>query len=277
MKKLRNTILILTVIVTTVSIGHAQVGEPSKGAVASMKTEEIEYTADGVKMKGYIAYIPNEKNKLPIVLVMPEWWGYNDYAKMRARKLAELGYFAIVVDPYGDGKEAKNVEEAQKLSGPFYKDPLLGKARLEAAEKKAKTYPQADPRRVGAIGYCFGGAMVLNGAKMGMDFKGTVSFHGGLNGVPAAKGSVKGKILVCHGGDDKFVSANDVNTFRHNLDSVGVKYKFKVYEGATHAFTNPESTANGKKFNLPIAYNEVADNASWEEMRRFLRDVFYTK
>jgi len=196
---------------------------------------------------------------------------------MRARKLAELGYIAMVVDVYGDGKEATTKEEAQKLSGEFYKNPQLGKSRLEAAEKKVESYPQADPRRVAAIGYCFGGSMVLNGAKQGLDFKGVVSFHGGLKGVPAAKGAVKGKILVCHGGADQFVSEADVKEFKQNLDSVGVKYAFKVYPGATHAFTNPDATANGKKFNMPIAYNEAADKASWEDMRKFLRDVFYSK
>jgi dienelactone hydrolase len=119
--------------------------------------------------------------------------------------------------------------------------------------------------------------MVLNAAKMGADFKGVVSFHGGLQGVPAARGSVKGKMLICHGADDKFVSADDVKAFKQNLDSAAVKYLFKVYPNATHAFTNPDATANGKKFNLPIAYNEAADKASWEDIRHFLRDVFYMK
>jgi dienelactone hydrolase len=255
----------------------AQVGEPTKAAIAGMKTEEFFYHEEGVKMKGYVAYVPNEKAKLPVVLIVPEWWGYSEYVKMRARKLAELGYFAMVVDMYGDGKVANTVEEAKKWSGEFYANPKLGDERLEEAEKKVKTFAQADTRRIAAIGYCFGGSMVLNAAKMGMDFKAVVSFHGGLAGVPAAKGVVKSKILVCHGGDDKFVSAEDVKAFKSNLDSVGVRYIFKVYPNATHAFTNPDATATGKKFNLPIAYNEEADKASWEDMRRFLRDAFYAK
>lgn len=255
----------------------AQVGEPPKGALSTMKEEEFTYTSEGTKLKGYVAYVPNAKTKLPVVLIVPEWWGYNEYVKMRARKLAELGYIAMVVDMYGDGKEATTVEEAQKWSGDFYKNPQLGKSRIEAAERKIKTYSQADTRLVAAIGYCFGGSMVLNAAKLGMNFKGVVSFHGGLKGVNATKGSVKGKILVCHGGADQFVTEDDVKEFKQNLDSAGVRYIFKVYPNATHAFTNPEATANGKKFKLPIAYNEEADKASWEDMKKFLRDVFYSK
>jgi len=275
MKKIFSTISIMICMLSQIT--NAQVMEPSKASLAAMKEEEVTYESDGAKMKGFVAYVPNATNKLPIVLIVPEWWGYNAYVKKRAHQLAELGYLAMVVDMYGDGKEAQSVEEAKKLSGTFYGDPKLGKSRIEAAERKARSYKQADPNRVAAIGYCFGGSMVLNAAKMGMNLRGVVSFHGGLQGVPATRNSVKGKILVCHGADDKFVSAEDVAAFKKNLDTVGVKYLFKVYSGATHAFTNPDATENGKKFNLPIAYNEAADKASFEEMRRFLRDVFYKK
>jgi dienelactone hydrolase len=278
MKKQFAKILSMICMMTMMAHGsYAQVGEPPKSSAAAMKEEEFDYGTDEVKLKGFVAYIPNAKAKLPVVLIVPEWWGYNSYVKMRARKLAELGYFAMVVDMYGEGKEAKTVEEAQKWSGDFYKNPNLAKSRLEGAERKLRSYNQADINRVAAIGYCFGGSMVLNAVKMGMDFKGVVSFHGGLQGVPASKGKVKAKVLVCHGADDKFVSAEDVKAFRLNMDTAQVRYLFKVYPGATHAFTNPDATANGKKFNLPIAYNEAADKASWEDMRRFLRDVFYKK
>lgn len=261
----------------TTNVAHAQVGEPSKSAIANMKTEEFDYTTNGTKQKGYIAYVPNEKAKLPIILVVPEWWGYGEYVKSRARQLAELGYFAMVVDMYGDGKVANDPTEAQQLSGAFYKDAQLALTRLQSAEAKAKTYPQADPNRVGAIGYCFGGSMVLTGAARGLDFKATVSFHGGLKGISTTKNAVRGKILVCHGGADKFVSAEDVAAFKQNMDATGTRYYFKEYADATHAFTNPEATATGKKFNLPIAYNEKADKDSWRDMREFLRQVFYAK
>ena len=275
---MKKSFVLIAILITSMTLCYAQPGaELPKEAKAKMKTEEFVYTADGIKMKGYVAYIPNERSKLPVVLVVPEWWGMTEYPKMRARKLAELGYFAMVVDMYGDGKEAKNPDEAKKLSGKFYEDPQLGNKRISAAKQKAETFTQVDKKRIAAIGYCFGGAMVLDAAKSGMDLKGVVSFHGGLEGVHAVRGQVKSKILVCHGGADKFISVDEIKAFRADLDSAGVRYGFKVYPDALHAFTNPDATALGKKFDLPIAYNEAADKASWEDMKRFLREAFYVK
>lgn len=237
----------------------------------AIRGKEVTYKVGGVTCKGYIVYDAAVKDKRPGVLVIPEWWGCNDYTRKRADMLAALGYTAMAVDIFGEGRQAENPEEAKKLSGPFYTDPKLAKSRIDAAEKVLKELAETDAKRIGAIGYCFGGAMILNVAKEGADYKATVSFHGGLDGVPAAKGSVKGKILVCHGADDKFVSAGDVKKFRHNLDSVGAAYTFKEYPGAQHAFTNPASDANGKLFNLPISYNKKADKESWDEMTRFFK------
>ena len=188
--------------------------------------------------------------------------------------LAELGYIAIAVDMYGDGKIAETPEQAQALATPFYKNPNVAKKRIEAAIEKIKSYSETDSNNIAAIGYCFGGSMVLNAAKLGVTLKGVVSFHGGLAGVQAKPNTLKSKILVCHGGDDKFVSADDVKNFKQNLDEVKAEYIFKTYKGATHAFSNPDATANGKKFNMPIAYNEAADKSSWDEMKRFLKSLF---
>lgn len=242
---------------------------------AAIKGEEITYTAaDGTILKSYVAYNENEKGKRPAIIVVPEWWGNNDYSKMRARKLAELGYIAIAVDMYGEGKLAANPTDALAFATPFYKDPQLGKGRLEAAVNKIKEYPQTDATKLAAIGYCFGGSMVLNAAKLGMDFKGVVSFHGGLATVPATAGTTKAKILVCHGGADQFISEADIKNFKSNLDSLKVPYTFNVYPDATHAFSNPDATANGKKFNMPIAYNEAADKKSWNDMKEFFKTIF---
>lgn len=240
----------------------------------SIKGEEVTYTSGGTTLKGYVAYNANQKGKRPAIIVVPEWWGNNDYVKMRARKLAELGYIAIAADMYGDGKIAANPTDAQAFVTPFYKDPQLGKARIEAAVNKIKEYPQTDGEKIAAIGYCFGGSMVLNAAKLGMDFKGVVSFHGGLATVPATQGSTTAKILVCHGAADKFISADDIKNFKSNLDSLKVSYTFIVYPGATHAFTNPQATATGKKFNMPIEYNEAADKKSWNDMKDFFKKLF---
>ena len=133
---------------------------------------------------------------------------------------------------------------------------------------------QVDKNKVAAIGYCFGGTVVLNAATMGAPLVGVVSFHGGLAGIKATKDLLKAKILVCHGGADKFISEEDITNFKKQMKEAYASYDFKVYEGALHAFTNPKSSENGKKFGIPIAYNEAADKASWKDMKAFLKKVF---
>jgi len=239
-----------------------------------IKEENISYTLDGVTYKALVAYDAGQTGKRPAILVVPEWWGFNDYVKSRAKQLATLGYIAMAVDMYGNGKIAANPKEAQALATPYYKNPGLAKTHLDAALKKLEEYKQADPSNVAAIGYCFGGSVVLNAARLGADLKGVVSFHGGLIGAPANKSLLKAKILVCQGGADKFVPEDDVKKFRHEMDSIGADYTFKSYDNATHAFTNPDATANGKKFNMPIEYNAAADKASWIDMQSFFRKIF---
>ena len=244
------------------------------GSSASIKGEEVTYNDGALTLKGYVAYNEKQQGKRPAIIVVPEWWGNNDYTRTRAKMLAELGYIAIAADMYGDGKIAANPTDAQAYATPFYKDPQMGKSRIAAAIKKISSYPQADAGKIAAIGYCFGGSMVLSAAKLGMDLKGVVSFHGGLAGVPATAGTTKAKILVCHGGADNFISAEEIQKFKENLDNVKVPYTFKTYEGATHAFSNPAATATGKKFNMPIEYNEAADKQSWADMKEFLKKIF---
>ncbi len=139
---------------------------------------------------------------------------------------------------------------------------------------KLKENPAADPNKVAVIGYCFGGAMALTMAKLGDDLKGAVSFHGNLNVVPADKNLLKAEILVCHGAADSFIPQTEVDTFKKQMDSIGAKYKFVAYDGATHAFTNPEADEINKKFNLGISYNAAADTASWNEMKSFFDRIF---
>ena len=241
---------------------------------ASIKEDAVEYSADTVKMNGYVAYDANVEGKRPIVLVVPEWWGLTDYPRMRAKQLAQLGYLAMAVDMYGNGKTVDNPTDAQNMSMPFYQDPQMGYKRLMAAAAKIKSDPHADTSKMAAIGYCFGGGMVLNAARLGADFDGVVSFHGSLVGAPAKKGLIKADILVCHGDADPFVPAKDVQAFKKSMDSVGAHYTFKAYPGALHAFTNPGATELGKKFNLPIAYNAAADSASRNDMKEFFGKVW---
>ncbi|HMR93220.1 MAG TPA: dienelactone hydrolase family protein, partial [Chitinophagaceae bacterium] len=157
---------------------------------------------------------------------------------------------------------------------PYYQDPQKALARFHAGHEKLNSYPQTDTSKVAAIGYCFGGTQVLNVARLGEDLKGVVSFHGGLAGVPAKKELLKADILVCHGAADSMVPDEQVNDFKKQLDAIGASYTFKAYEGAKHAFSNPDATENGKKFNLDIAYNAAADTASWAEMKTFFNKIF---
>lgn len=243
-----------------------------------LKEENITYTIDGAKdsliLDGFVVYDENIEGKRPAVLVVHEWWGLNEYAKRRARDLAKLGYIAMALDMYGNGKRGDNPDDAGKLAGPFYQDPAVAKPFFDAAMNKLKSYPQADAGKMGAIGYCFGGAQVINMAKMGEDLKGVVSFHGSLAVIPPVKDQLKAEILVCHGAADPFVPQAEVDLFKKQMDSVGAKYTFKAYAGATHAFTNPDATANGEKFKLPIRYDAAADTASWNDMKSFFADVF---
>jgi dienelactone hydrolase len=232
-----------------------------------IKTAVVLYTANGQESNGFIAYDENRKGKLPIVVIIPEWWGLGDYIKLRAKQIAELGYFAIAADLFGGGKTASNPQEATAYTKPYYTNPELTKTAVEAAIAKAATFPQADTTRVAAIGYCFGGFVVLNATKLGTPLKAVVSFHGGLGGVQPRKGVIQADILICQGGADPFVPEADQLAFKKSMDSVGVHYTFISYPGALHAFTNPNATALGEKFKLPIAYNAAADTASWKDMQ----------
>jgi dienelactone hydrolase len=239
-----------------------------------IKEDNVSYRADTVSMNGYIAYDANREGKRPAILVIHEWWGLTDYTKRRARELADLGYIAMAVDLYGNGKTADNPKDAGNLAEPFYKNPGMMKTRFDAALQKLKTYPQVDSSNIAVMGYCFGGAQALNLARLGEDLKGAVSFHGNLIGVPLDKSKLKADILVCHGAADPFVPKEEVDKFKKQMDAAGVKYTFKAYEGAVHAFTNPDATALGEKFKIPIKYDAAADSASWQDMKDFFSHIF---
>jgi dienelactone hydrolase len=239
-----------------------------------LKEQTVSVHADGDTLICYLAYSDSIKGKRPAVLVIPEWWGLNEYPRKRARMLAQLGYVAMAVDMFGNGRVADSPSAAMTYSGPFYKDPRKAKVRIDSAISKLKTFDVVDPNNIGAIGYCFGGGVLLNTVRLGDDLKGVVSFHGTLIGTPARKDLLRTKILVCHGNADQFVSAKEVALFKKQMDSIGASYTFIGYDSATHAFTNPESTVNGQKFKLPLAYNPKADTASWNAMKDFFASVF---
>lgn len=244
-------------------------------AWAAVKGEEVQYRDGNVVMKGYLAYDDAVKGKRPGVIVVHEWWGHNDYTRKRARMLAELGYTALAVDMYGDGKTADHPDTAGKFSGEVRKNLPLMTARFHAARAVLAKHATVDARRIAAIGYCFGGSVVLEMARQGEDLAGVVSFHGGLTTEhPAKPGKVKASVLVLNGAEDPFVSADSIAAFKKEMETAKVKYTFVNYPGSKHAFTNPDADANGKKFNLPLAYNAIADNESWFQMKSFLGSVF---
>lgn len=270
------TVILLAACHTTPATTTTVAPAASPAADSSgIREETLSFPADGANLRAFVVYNDSLKGRRPAILVLPEWWGLNDYPKMRARMLAKLGYFAMALDVYGDGKVADNPDSAGAWATPFYQHPEKAKARIDAAIAKLKTYDNVDTAKMGAIGYCFGGGLLLNTARLGDgDLKGIVSFHGSLLGTPARKGVLRTKILVCHGNADKFVTPAMVAEFKKQMDSIGADYHFIGYDGATHAFTNPASTATGKKFNMPIEYDPKADTASWDAMKDFFAGLF---
>lgn len=247
-------------------------------AQAAVQGKEVSYRASGTTLKGYIAYDDAVQGKRPGILVVHEWWGHNEYARMRARMLAKQGYTALAVDMYGDGKQAHHPDDAGKFASEVSKNAKLAKARFDAALKLIREQKTVDAGNIAAIGYCFGGSVVLNMARIGEPLKAVVSFHGGLGTEsPAEAGKVKARIASFTGEDDPMIPAAQVAAFRQEMDKAGVTYKAVTYPGAKHAFTNPDADKYGQEFKLPLAYNAAADKASWDEGLAFLADAFKTK
>ncbi len=241
---------------------------------AEINGTEVEYSAEGTTLKGYLAYDDAVKEKRPGILVVHEWWGHNSYARKRAEMLAELGYIALAIDMYGDGKTANHPQDAGKFASETMRNLPAMKARFSAAMGILKKNKLVDAKRIAAIGYCFGGGVVLAMAREGINLNAVVCFHGSLSTEsPAEKGKVKAKILVCTGEEDKFISAEDIEIFKAEMKSGRVDCKVITYPGATHSFTNPAATELGEKFNMPIAYNKAADKKSWEDMKEFFKRV----
>ncbi len=245
-------------------------------AHAAIVGEEVNYQANGVTMKGYLAYDDAIKGKRPGVLVVHEWWGHNEYARKRARMLAELGYTALAVDMYGEGKTAAHPKDAGAFAGEVKKNMDVATARFNAAKTVLAKHSTTDDTKIAAIGYCFGGGIVLEMARRGLDLDAVVSFHGslGTQSPPAKPGQVKASILVCNGEADPFVKPEQITALKQEMKNAKVNFEFKSYPDAKHAFTNPAATENGKKFNIPLAYNEKADKQSWLDMKAFLKKVF---
>jgi len=239
-------------------------------AGAAIHTETLTYKLGETFLKGYLAYDDASKAQRPGVLVVHEWWGLNDYARHRAEMLAKEGYVAFAVDMYGDGKTTRDAKIAGEWSSAVGKDPAVRKARFQAAFDLLAKQPLVKPGEIAAIGYCFGGGTVLAMAKAGLPLKAVVSFHGSLPTDPVPPGTIKAKILACHGAADGFVPPEQVAAFQKSLADAGADWEFVSYAGAKHAFTNPEADKMGLD---GIAYNAAADRRSWSLMRDFLAEA----
>jgi dienelactone hydrolase len=236
---------------------------------------EVEYRAGDFVLKGYLADNPALKGKRPAVLVVHEWWGHNDYARKRARMLAKEGYVALAVDMFGDGKTAQHPDDAGKFAGEVMKNKAVGEARFNAALDFIKQQPTVDPTRIAAIGYCFGGGVVLHMARRGADLKGVVSSHGSLaTDAPAEPGGVKARVLVFNGEADTMIPAEQVAAFKEEMTRAGASFRYVGYPGVKHSFTNPDADSYAKKFGLPVAYDRKSDRDSWKQTLKFLRDIF---
>lgn len=219
-----------------------------------------------------VVYAAKGKKPGPGVIVVHEWWGLNDYARNRARQLAEQGFTAIAVDMYGHGKIADHPKDAKAFMEAAFAEPEKMNARFNAARELLAAERNVDPAKIYGVGYCFGGAVVLNQARMGADLAGVASFHGSLGTTsPAKEGSVKARLLVATGGADPMVPAQQVGQFVTEMSSAGAALELLSFPGVLHSFTNPGATEVGKQYEMPLAYDEAADKASWDALMQFIR------
>lgn len=247
-------------------------------AQAAVQTREIPYQdADGNRLVGYYAYDDAVTGKRPGIVVVHEWWGLNDYAKRRARDLAALGYNALAIDMYGDGKHTEDLQDAQAFMAAALKDPKAAARRFDAGLELLKLQPNTNKHDLGAVGYCFGGKVVLDAARRGEKLDGVVSFHGALaTTTPAKPGVVRAAILVEHGAADSMVTAEQVQAFKAEMDAAKVNYRFVSLDGAKHGFTNPDADrlSHGAHGGPDIGYDKAADERSWADMQAFFKQVF---
>ncbi|NNE05663.1 MAG: dienelactone hydrolase family protein [Xanthomonadales bacterium] len=247
----------------------------ASAVMAEIQTKEITYSGGGADMQGFLAWDDAIEGERPGILVVHEWWGHNDYPRARARMLAELGYTALSLDMYGDGKTADHPKDASTFMSAVIQNMEAGRERFNAAHELLKNHETVDGSKTGAIGYCFGGGVVLHMARMGADLDVVASFHGSL-GLAKAPGpdTIDTRVVAYNGEADPFVTAEAIEAFKAEMDSVGANYELIQFEGAIHGFTNPAATGNGEKFDLPLKYDVVADKASWAHLQTVLEAAF---
>ena len=246
----------------------------TSSALAAVVGKDVGYKAGDTVMKGYLAFDDAVKGSSAGVLVVPEWWGANDYARKRARMLASEGYVALVVDMYGNGQIADNPKDAGALAGNVNKNPSLAYARFDAARQFLDQQPNVKKGEIAALGYCFGGGVVLNMARAGMPLKSVVSYHGVLATDVAVKpGAIKDKLRIFHGEADPVVPPAQVEAFKAEMDNAQADYMLVSYPGVKHTFTNREADSYAAQFGLPLKYDNAADTDSWTRTLEFLKST----
>ena len=241
-------------------------------ASAEVKTHVVDYAQDGTPLQGMIAWNDVQAGKRPGVLIVHEWWGHNDHARNQARRLAEAGYVAFALDMYGKGKLAVHPDDAMKLMAEATRDPAVMKARFDAALALFKADPHVDPSQIAAIGYCFGGGVVLNMAAAGEDLRAVVTLHGVLSALGSVPSGMKPRVLVLTGGADPEVPPDQLIAFKQKMTAAGAHFDVVVYPGAKHSFTNPEADKAG----MPeLGYNAEADKSSFAAMLTLFKQVFH--
>lgn len=232
--------------------------------LAEVQGKAVEYKSGDTVLKGYLAWDDANTKQHPGILVVHEWWGHNDYSRKRAEMLAALGYTALALDMYGDGKQANHPKDAGSFAAAVRKNMVVAEARFNAVLDLLKQQPNVDGKNIAAIGYCFGGGLLLELARRGLDIDAVAIFHGSLGTQsPAKPGAVKARIAVFNGAADPMAKSEMVIAFKQEMDKAGVDYLFVDYPGAMHAFTKPAADEYGTKFGLPLKYNAEADTDSW--------------
>jgi len=238
-------------------------------------TSKLDYAVDNTKYQAYLARDESVKGPAPGVIIVHEWWGINDYIVERAHMLAELGYVALAIDMYGDGRVAANTDEAGNMMNEVLSDMDKGTETLRAGYQLLIDQVSVDAQKTAAIGYCFGGAMVLQMARIGLPLTTVASFHGALGSFHEAEpGSIRPRILVCHGEADTMVTMEDVANFKVEMDAAEADYEVILYADAKHGFSNRGADENASKYGIDVGYNTAADAASWQAMISLFNGVF---
>lgn len=237
-----------------------------------MRTEVVEHQADGARLVGHLAYDETREGKRPGILIVHEATGLSPHEKGRAERLAGLGFVALAMDLFGEGKRAANMEEAMRWVHELTGNPARLRARARSGLDALAAHARVDPARLGAIGYCLGGTTVLELARSGAPVGAVVSFHGGLQtAAPQDARNIKAKVLVCTGGEDNFIPPEQRQAFEREMREGGVDWQMSIYGKTKHSFTNPGADALGME---GLAYNPSADRRSWAEMLTLFEEAF---